>query len=228
MQPSDLLLINVNDHTEKKNNLTYLSWAWAWAEILKLDAKANFEVKTFDYDQFTKLPYMNINGTAMVWVTVTVFDKPMTCMLPVMDYKNKPIMNPDAFAVNTAIMRCLVKAIAFHGLGLYIYAGEDLPEIDDGKLAGVTPEQTVRVEKIITNAIQDIAVGKDNEYVNAKLFADMALEYLHLHTTSRQAMSDYWKLNQVPIDNLKANYRQLYEQVRDSFTAAKQKFIMES
>jgi hypothetical protein len=74
---------------------------------------------------------MDINGTAMVWVRTTLFSKEMTCMLPVMDHRNKPIQNPDAFQVNTAIMRCLTKCLAMHGLGLYIYAGEDLPE-DDG------------------------------------------------------------------------------------------------
>ncbi len=67
-------------------------------------------------------------GTALVWVTVTIFGKPMTCQLPVMDHRNKAIPNPDAFAVNTAIMRCMTKALSLHGLGLYIYAGEDLPE----------------------------------------------------------------------------------------------------
>lgn len=71
---------------------------------------------------------MSVNGTAMVWVTVTMFGKPMTCQLPVMNHKNEAIVNPDAFAVNTAIMRCLTKALGLHGLGLYIYAGEDLPE----------------------------------------------------------------------------------------------------
>ena len=223
MQPSDLLLINVNDHTEKKNNLTYLSWAWAWAEILKLDAAAQFNVTLFDGK-----PYMDVNGTGMVWVTVTVFEKPMTCMLPVMDYKNKPIMNPDAFAVNTAIMRCLVKAIAFHGLGLYIYAGEDLPEIDDGKLAGVTPEQTARVEKIVQTGIKELAGGQELADVKAKLFVDLALEYLHLHTHSQKAMSEYWKLNQLEIDNLKANHLSLYEKLRDSFSAAKAKLIKEA
>ena len=72
--------------------------------------------------------YMEINGTAMVFFTVTMFDKPMTCQLPVMDYRNKAILNPDAFAVNTAIMRCMTKALALHGLGLYLYSGEDVPE----------------------------------------------------------------------------------------------------
>jgi Protein of unknown function (DUF1071) len=125
-----LLKTNVNNHTEKKNGLTYLSWAWAWAEVLMADPKASFKVEMFGDKCF-----MDINGTSMVWVTVTMFDKPITCQLPVMDYRNKAIPKPDAFQVNTAIMRCLTKAIGLHGLGLYIYAGEDLPEDDDGNAA---------------------------------------------------------------------------------------------
>jgi hypothetical protein len=118
-----LLALNVNEHTEKKNNLTYLSWAWAWAEALKADPAAIYRVEMFDGKC-----YMDINGTAMVWVTVTMFGKPMMCQLPVMDYRNKAIEKPDAFQVNTAIMRCLTKCLGLHGLGLYIYAGEDIPE----------------------------------------------------------------------------------------------------
>ena len=118
-----LLSTNVNEHTEKKGGLTYLSWAWAWAEALKADEDATYKV-----EMFGDKCYMDINGTAMVFVTVTMFRKPMTCQLPVMDFRNKAILNPDAFAVNTAIMRCMTKALALHGLSLYIYAGEDLPE----------------------------------------------------------------------------------------------------
>ncbi len=126
MSIENLLKLNVNEHTEKKNGLTYLSWAWAWAEILKADPKATYKVEMFGDKCF-----MEINGTAMVWVTVTVFDKPMTCQLPVMNHRNQAIQAPDAFQVNTAIMRCLTKALSLHGLGLYIYAGEDVPEDDD-------------------------------------------------------------------------------------------------
>jgi len=122
---AQMLSTNVNNHTEKKNNLTYLSWAWAWAEALKADASATYKVEMFDGKCF-----MDINGTAMVFVTVTMFGKSMTCQFPVMDFRNKAILNPDAFAVNTAIMRCMTKALSLHGLGLYIYAGEDLPEGD--------------------------------------------------------------------------------------------------
>ena len=121
-----LLKKNVNDHVEKKNGLSYLSWAWAWAEALKADPKASYKIEMFGDKCF-----MDINGTAMVFVTVTMFDKPMTCQLPVMDYRNKAIPNPDAFAVNTAIMRCMTKALALHGLGLYLYSGEDVPEEGD-------------------------------------------------------------------------------------------------
>ena len=124
MSPIDLLQINVNEHTEKKNGLTYLSWAWAWAKVLIADPKAIYEVQFFQSQDGKPQCYMDVNGTAMVWVTVTMFGKPIACQLPVMDYRNKPIPKPDAFAVNTAIMRCLTKAIALHGLGLYIQANE--------------------------------------------------------------------------------------------------------
>ena len=141
MVVNTLLKLNVNEHTEKKGNLTYLSWAWAWAEALKADPAATFEVKMFG-----EKCYMEVNGTVMVFVTATMFGKPMTCQLPVMDSSNKAIplagytavnkfgkeyrVECDAFAVNTAIMRCMTKALSLHGLGLYIYAGEDLPESD--------------------------------------------------------------------------------------------------
>jgi hypothetical protein len=153
-----LLKTNVNEHIEKKNGLSYLSWAWAWAEALKADPKATFKVEMFDGKC-----YMEINGTAMVWVTVTMFDKPMTCQLPVMDSSNKAIplkgytavskygkeyrVECDAFAVNTAIMRCMTKALSLHGLSLYIYAGEDLPEEDSQpEKVIITPAQGIRDE----------------------------------------------------------------------------------
>lgn len=143
MTVENLLKTNVNDHVEKKNNLSYLSWAWAWAEALKADPAASYKIETYqEHGQngaCRTVPYMNINGTAMVFVTVTLFGKPMTCQLPVMDYRNKAIPDPDAFAVNTAIMRCMTKALSLHGLGLYIYAGEDLPEEGDVPKKGSGP-----------------------------------------------------------------------------------------
>ena len=130
MNPSDLLKINVSDRTEKKNGLTYLSWAWAWATVLEVDPTANFEVEQFTHPDNPNLrvPYQDIGGSCIVWVSVTIFGKTAKVQLPVLDYRNKCIPAPNAFDINTSIMRCLTKGIAMHGLGLYIYAGEDLPE----------------------------------------------------------------------------------------------------
>jgi hypothetical protein len=120
---AELAKLNVNAHTEKKGNLTYLSWAWAADQLLKQDDKA-----TWEYRWVQDKPYVMIGDTCMVFCTVTAFGVPRTAQLPVMDHRNKAIVNPDAFQVNTAMQRCLAKAIALHGIGLYIYAGEDLPE----------------------------------------------------------------------------------------------------
>ena len=169
MNINELLKLNVNGHVEKKNNLSYLSWAWAWAEALKADPAASYKVETFEEHgqngACRTVPYMNINGTAMVWVTVTLFGKPMTCQLPVMDYRNKAIQDPDAFAVNTAIMRCMTKALSLHGLGLYIYAGEDLPEEGDVPKKGsgtvVTPRGGIGddLPEDIKDFLRDLAAG---------------------------------------------------------------------
>jgi hypothetical protein len=129
---SDLLNINVNAHTEKKGQLTYLSWAWAWAEVLKIDPAAEWEVIEYPQPDGTLAPCMWLrDGTAMVKTRVTIKGKARSCQLPVMDNRNNAIKNPDARKISDAAMRCMTKAISMHGLGLYIYAGEDLPESDD-------------------------------------------------------------------------------------------------
>lgn len=133
--------VNVNDHVETKNGLTYLSWAWAWAEVKKKFPDAMYEVKKFE----NGLPYVFDENTGyMVFTSVTVDGQTHEMWLPVMDanneaMKNKPyevqkkykkvsVKAATMFDVNKAIMRCLTKNLAMFGLGLYIYAGEDLPE----------------------------------------------------------------------------------------------------
>ncbi len=137
---SDLLKVNVNEHTEKKGQLTYLSWAWAWAEVLKADPDASWEAIEYPNPDGTLSPCMWIGDTAMVKTRVIVFGKSKTCQLAVMDHKNNAVKNPDARKISDAIMRCMTKAISMHGLGLYIYAGEDLPEGEEA------PKQEVKQE----------------------------------------------------------------------------------
>jgi Protein of unknown function (DUF1071) len=118
MEYAQIRKINLNTHIEKKNGLSYLSWAWAVDQLLMLDSEASWEYG--EPRRFGK--------TLMVFCTVTAFGKRRTAQLPVMDFYNRAISNPDAYQVNTAMQRCLAKAISLHGIGLYIYAGEDLPE----------------------------------------------------------------------------------------------------
>ena len=118
--------VNVNGHTEKKNGLTYLSWAWAWGELLKRYPDSTYTI----YENKDGLNYHTDGRTCWVKTGVTVEGKEYIEYLPVMDFKNHSI-NADmvtSFDVNKAIQRSLTKAVARHGLGLYIYAGEDLPE----------------------------------------------------------------------------------------------------
>ena len=124
----ELRKINVNEHTEKKGKFTYLSWSWAVDQLLQQDPQA-----TWTYGD-----PMYFAETLMVFCSVTAFGKTMTAQMPVINNQNKAIANPDAMAVNTAMQRCLVKAIALHGLALYIYSGEDLPEEETVDLTAET------------------------------------------------------------------------------------------
>jgi hypothetical protein len=152
MSPLELLKVNVNDHTEKKDGLTYLSWAWAWSEIKQRCPDVTYEiVKTPN-----GLPYFESDAGAIVYTKVTINNITHEMWLPVMDSKNKAMKNQpykymtrqgektvDAFTmfdVNKTIMRCLVKNLAMFGLGLYLYQGEDLPEGD--------PEVTFIIRKL--------------------------------------------------------------------------------
>ena len=136
-----LSAIDVSGKTEKKSNLTYLSWAWAWGELKNKYPDASYKIYENEIDDLLihgeqafpikrNVNYFTDGRTAWVKVGVTVDGQEHIEMLPVMDHRNKSIaLNAlDSFAVNKTIQRALTKAIARHGLGLYIYAGEDLPE----------------------------------------------------------------------------------------------------
>jgi hypothetical protein len=152
----ELRNVDVSDKVEKKNGLSYLSWAWAVDTLLQRDPQA-----TWTYGQ----PVM-FGETVMVFCTVNAFGKSMTAQLPVMDYRNKAIPNPDAFAVNTAMQRALTKAIALHGLGLSLYVGEDLwddVDIDPSDLVEKILQSKDLVELKVNFAQAYKDVQKDKE-----------------------------------------------------------------
>ena len=114
----ELRKLNVSDHIEKKNGLSYLSWSWAVDTLLQQDPTATWEFPEPKY----------YGETVMVYCDVTAFGKTMKMRLPVMDFRNQAVKNPSSVDINKAMMRCLAKCIACFGIGLYIYSGDDLPE----------------------------------------------------------------------------------------------------
>ena len=122
----ELNKINVNDKTEKKNGLTYLSWAWAWGEVKKRHPDATYTI----YENADGLFYHTDGRTCWVKTGVTINGIEHIEYLPVMDFRNAsiPAEKVTSFDVNKTVQRSLTKAVARHGLGLYVYAGEDLPE----------------------------------------------------------------------------------------------------
>lgn len=164
----ELNSINVNDHTEKKNNLTYLSWAWAWGEVKKRFPDATYKV----YEDDNGCIYWTDGRTAWVKTGVTVNGIEHIEYLPIMDFKNRsiPLSDITSFDVNKSIQRSLTKAVARHGLGLYIYAGEDLPE-DEQESKPEVDEKTMNnyiavISKLLAETNTDGAQMLD--FVNKK------------------------------------------------------------
>ena len=161
MNYSEIRKVNVNEHIEQKNGLNYLSWAWAVDQLLQLDPTA-----TWSFGEPARF-----GETLMVFCTVKAFGKDMCAQLPVMDYRNKAIANPDAMFVNTAMQRCLAKAIALHGLGLYIYTGEDLPQEDAVEKPETLELKQPEFSKEEMEILGEMA-AQFSEYVAAEKFAD--------------------------------------------------------
>jgi len=128
----ELSKLDVSEYTEDKGKFTYLSWAYAVQELLKRVPDAEWDHPD---------PTVFADGSMMVYCHLTCNGITRRAYLPVTNHQNNAIVNPDCFAINTAMQRCLAKAIALHGLGLYIYAGEDLPTVTDYDMANEKIDQ---------------------------------------------------------------------------------------
>lgn len=167
--------INVNGKTEKKNGLTYLSWAWAWGELKKLHPDATYTI----YENADGWNYHTDGRTAWVKTGVTVNGIEHIEYLPVMDFKNKsiPANAVTSFDVNKAIQRSLTKAVARHGLGLYIYAGEDLPEEERVEEKAAKVETISKKEALILKSMCERKGVSANSYKGKKLESLTGEEY---------------------------------------------------
>jgi hypothetical protein len=223
MEYKELRQIDVSKYTEKKNGLTYLSWAWAVDQLLLADSKAHWF-----YPEFQRWG----NGSVMVFCTVVANDIARTAQLPVMDYRNKPIAEPDSFAVNTAMQRCLAKAIALHGIGLYIYNGEDLPP-------DVEPEQPPKVNNIPApdKAVEKAktipkTAGKPGDWQLTVMDTDNEKSWLEalkagvdtLLTVASHPddVANIFKNNRVVFDKAKAMDEKFYSEMMVSFSKTKE------
>jgi hypothetical protein len=200
--------INVNDHTEKKNNLTYLSWAWAWQEVKKLFPNANYKV----YERDDGCIYWTDGKTAWVKTGVTINDIEHIEYLPIMDYRNQsiPLDKITSFDVNKSIQRSLTKACARHGLGLYIYAGEDLPESEPKTKTefekAATAEKTANTKAIN----QAIKTGATEVKKKPKTISNLKNHYQHA-MDKLNSINDIAELNNTQIDFINNLAVELFE-----------------
>jgi hypothetical protein len=159
---AELYTINVNKHVEKKGQFNYLSWAYAVAELLKRHPDATWEII-----EYNGLPYNETPLGFFVKVAVTVNNVTRSQIHPVLDNNNRPIAKPTSFQINTSIQRCLVKAISLHGLGLYIYAGEDLPDgAEQAEEALQQPSEPDRLNDPAIKAKWELLAGNLDGYLD--------------------------------------------------------------
>lgn len=181
-----LINMDVSEYTQKKGGLTYLSWAHAWREILKAYPEAIYTVKK---DENGQCWFGNHNEGFMVYTTVTIENVTREMWLPVMDFRNKTMLEPSTFDINKAVMRCLTKNLAMFGLGIYIYNGEDLPE----QVVKERKEKKEKAEsKTITNKqaleLTSLLEPKGDEYFKK------IIEYFGVKDLSEMTVGNYKKL----------------------------------
>lgn len=219
-----LSVVDVSERAEKKNGLTYLSWAWAWGTLMEHYPQATYEFFNEQRDP---------QGYCEVWCRIKIGELERTMWLPVMDYKNQAIQNPDMRKVSDTRMRCLTKCIGMFGLGHYIYAGEDLPPDSDPpsepkteKKPAKKKESAQKVTPIKQEEVAEQAQPAEN-HIGSKEEADNVLKFMMstadtFATGTEQDLIDFWKQNKQVIDLLDQNYNEHYEQLKGHFTALRQ------
>ena len=224
-----LKAVNVEEKNmvEKKNNLSYISWAMAWSALCDIYPDATFEKHCNEQG----LPYFkDEQGYCFTKVTVTVNGKSITEILPVLNYANKAVKNPDSFQVNTSLQRCLAKAISLHGLGVHIYSGEDIKDIPngdedkgDGKEKG-TEAKTIKPTEIKDKEPKkDEQVEKEEKKGNATLdlflkIIDDAKKFKHIDAS--------FQTNKATLENLKINDNETWKKIMQATLEKKSNIII--
>lgn len=212
--------IDVSKHVEKKNGLSYLSWAWAWGVLME----------HFPYAEYSfSSPELHQDGTVTVHCDVMIGNCHRTMWLPVMDYKNAAVKNPDARKISDTKMRTLVKCLAMFGLGHYIYAGEDINPSTE-------PESVVQLSNEELNTLSEPSEPKKKKPVPTKSGSNdipteegaaevvgKLLEFANKFCADEAGLVSFWKENKKVIDILDSNYPKQYEVLKQGFIQLKAK-----
>jgi len=195
----NLSKIDCSDKVEKKMNLSYLSWAWAWGVLQEHYPQSTY----LFYQGEDDVPYVKFpDGTAEVRCRVSIDNLTREMTLSVMDNRNNAIQNPNSRQVNDTKMRCLVKCLAMYGLGHYIYAGEDVPSSDKEE-----PKQEsknmAKVSKPVEKPVEEPKDDKGEEW--AELFVKSFLELAKLQKT-KEGMTSYYKSNTADLTTLREKF----------------------
>ena len=220
--------VDCSEHIEKKMNLSYLSWAWAWGVLMEHYADAQFTFQAFtDSDEIMRDAMFYPDGSASVHVTVSIGNLTRSMWLPVMDYKNNAISNPSARQISDAKMRCLVKAIALFGLGHYIYAGEDLPSQDkketkkyyyDNKEDSGSADAPNNENKSPT--CDESAESNDDGFVKL-------VEAFLADCNTIESLESFWKENAKEFKKIKEGQEDIYNGLLESFAKRKSELTNE-
>ena len=206
-----LSAVDCNDKTEKKGNLTYLSWAWAWGIVQDHFPDSEYRFAQFDHPSGLTTDAMYYpDGTASVHVTVTIEGIDRRMWLPVMDYKNKAIDSPSSRDISDAKMRCLTKCLAMFGLGHYIYAGEDIPSESSGN--SVAPKSTPKAKSTKAN----VASGKPNGKIKDHgvfIAHDTVIQAIN----RKEDLQAHFKSNKEELAKLKESHPDVAEAIVASF-----------
>jgi hypothetical protein len=168
---TQLSSINVSAYVDQKGQFSYLSWPYAVSQLRQFDPAATWEVR-----RFAGLPYLVTDLGVFVEVAVTVQGITLSQIHPVLDGKNRPLQVPTSFDINTSIQRCLVKAIALHGLGLNIYAGEDLPIVDGDETS--KPTDAVPTPPKVTAIPERREPNRDNGFTRSDSITPAQVNYI--------------------------------------------------
>ena len=202
--------IDVSDKVEKKMNLSYLSWAWAWGTMMDNYPDAQYN---FYENQETGVPYVTLpDGTAEVRCRVTIGSLAREMWLPVMDFKNNAVANPSAREVSDTKMRCLVKTLGMWGLGLYIYAGQDLPSTKEES----KPKKETKPQEESKPVVKD---KHDENWAN--LFLDGIQVPLNL-CKDVDGLNDIFVKNKPSIDIIESRHKDIFVKIVELFKTKKE------